>query len=298
MKEKKYNKECAEAVIKSLGLDSKKIEKCMGDPNADADNPVLKEEQDAQVGKGSRGDVTILPTLVVNNRQYRGKLAKGAVLKAICSGFEETTEPAVCLSGGMFFPVMVSSSIADVETNECLDNNGGCWQDKAANLTACKDTFRGRVCECPLVDGLQFKGDGYSHCEASGPGRCNINNGGCWHKSQDGHTYSACVDTGDVKCQCPPGFRGDGINNCDDIDECKEKKACQCPECSCKDTWGSYECTCSGDLLYIRDHDTCISELMVLGLSYMDSEIRAIMAQYMPLDSQSEVPNHVSEDRA
>lgn len=31
------------------GLDAKKIEKCMGDPDADADNPVLKEEQDAQV---------------------------------------------------------------------------------------------------------------------------------------------------------------------------------------------------------------------------------------------------------
>ena len=45
-----------------------------------------------------------------------------------------------------------------------------------------------------------------------------------------------------------------------DIDECKERTACQCPECSCKDTWGSYDCTCSGDLLYIRDHDTCISE--------------------------------------
>lgn len=29
-----------------------------------------------------------------------GKLEKGAVLKAICSGFEETTEPDVCLSGG------------------------------------------------------------------------------------------------------------------------------------------------------------------------------------------------------
>ncbi|WMV12781.1 hypothetical protein MTR67_006166 [Solanum verrucosum] len=48
MKEKKYNKECADTVIKSLGLDSRKIEKCMGDPNADEDNPVLKEEQDAQ----------------------------------------------------------------------------------------------------------------------------------------------------------------------------------------------------------------------------------------------------------
>ncbi|KAL0365303.1 UNVERIFIED_CONTAM: Vacuolar-sorting receptor 3 [Sesamum angustifolium] len=282
MKKKKYNKECAEQVINSLGLDLKKIEKCMGDPEADSDNPVLKEEQDAQIGKGSRGDVTILPTLVVNNRQYRGKLEKGAVLKAICAGFEETTEPSVCLGG-------------DVETNECLENNGGCWQDKAANITACKDTFRGRVCECPVVNGVQFKGDGYRIMRRE-------------------------------KCTCPPGFKGDGANSCEDIDECKEKKACQCPECSCKNTWGSYECTCGGDLLYIRDHDTCISKttevksawtavwIILIGLalaaggaylvykhrlrSYMDSEIRAIMAQYMPLDSQNEVPNHVDEDRA
>ncbi|KAI9181655.1 hypothetical protein LWI28_017211 [Acer negundo] len=287
MKEKKYNKDCADSVIKSLGLDGQKIEKCMGDEHADSDNPVLKEEQDAQVGKGSRGDVTILPTLVVNNRQYRGKLEKGAVLKAICSGFEETTEPAVCLSG-------------DVETNECLDNNGGCWKDTVANITACKDTFRGRVCECPVVDGVQFKGDGYSHCEVSGPGKCKINNGGCWHESKDGHTYSACLDSEDGKCQCPQGFRGDGIKNCQDVDECKEKKACQ-------------------------DHDTCISKearevrsawaavwVIMIGLAlagggaylvykyklrrYMDSEIRAIMAQYMPLDSQSEVPNHTNDE--
>ncbi|XP_030942422.1 vacuolar-sorting receptor 3-like [Quercus lobata] len=314
MKDKKYNKECADGVIKSLGLDIKKIDDCMGDPHADSENPVLKEEQDAQVGKGSRGDVTILPTLVVNNRQYRGKLEKSAVLKAICSGFEETTEPAVCLSD-------------DVETNECLDNNGGCWLDKAANLTACKDTFRGRVCECPLVDGVQFKGDGYTKCEASGPGRCKINNGGCWHDSRDGHSFSACSDNGKLECQCPTGFKGDGVKSCEDIDECKEKKACQCPECSCKNTWGSYECTCSGDLLYIMEHDTCITKranetksawaavwVILIGLAmagggaylvykyrlrqYMDSEIRAIMAQYMPLDSQAEIPNHVNDEQA
>ncbi|KAJ9551869.1 hypothetical protein OSB04_015914 [Centaurea solstitialis] len=314
MKEKKYNKDCAEGVISSLGLDLKKIEKCMGDPNADSDNPLLKEEQNAQIGKGSRGDVTILPTLVVNNRQYRGKLEKGAVLKAICAGFEETTEPAACLSD-------------DVETNECLDNHGGCWHDKIANVTACKDTFRGRVCECPLVDGVQFKGDGYTNCEANGPGRCKINNGGCWHETRDGHFFSACSDSGNGKCACPSGFKGDGVKSCEDIDECKEKKACQCPECSCKNTWGSYDCTCGGDLLYMRDHDTCISKrvaesksawtavwVILLGVAvaasgaylvykyrlrtYMDSEIRAIMAQYMPLDNQSEVPNHVSEVRA
>lgn len=26
----------------------------------------------------------------------------------------------------------------DIETNECLIENGGCWQDKRSNVTACK----------------------------------------------------------------------------------------------------------------------------------------------------------------
>ncbi|KAI7745427.1 hypothetical protein M8C21_006666, partial [Ambrosia artemisiifolia] len=44
------------------------------------------------------GHKIVLPTLVIKNQQYRGKLAKQAVLKAICSGFGETTEPAICLT--------------------------------------------------------------------------------------------------------------------------------------------------------------------------------------------------------
>jgi hypothetical protein len=32
------------------GVDLKKIKDCVGDPHADVDNPVLKAEQDAQVG--------------------------------------------------------------------------------------------------------------------------------------------------------------------------------------------------------------------------------------------------------
>ncbi|XP_059668144.1 vacuolar-sorting receptor 1-like [Cornus florida] len=313
MKEKKYNKECADQVIQSLGIDLKKIGECIGDTDADVDNPVLKAEQEAQIGKGTRGDVTILPTLVINNRQYRGKLDRGAVLKAICSGFQETTEPAICLSDG-------------IETNECLENNGGCWQDKVANITACRDTFRGRVCECPIVQGVKFLGDGYTHCEASGALRCEINNGGCWRKTQDGRTYSACIDDHSKGCKCPPGFKGDGVNSCEDIDECKDKLVCQCPECKCKNTWGSYNCSCSGNQLYMQEHDTCISKhgntevswsfvwVIILGLAaagvggyavykyrirrYMDSEIRAIMAQYMPLDNEGEIPNHVPHGSA
>ncbi|KAE8659438.1 Vacuolar-sorting receptor 6 [Hibiscus syriacus] len=299
MKEKRYSKECAEGVMSSLDLPIEKIKKCMGDPEADVENEVLKQEQQLQVGQGSRGDVTILPTLVVNDIQYRGKLERSAVLKAICAGFKETTEPSVCLS-------------ADIETNECLERNGGCWQDKRANITACKDTFRGRVCECPIVKGVQYKGDGYISCEAFGPARCTINNGGCWSETKDGSTFSACTENQLRGCQCPQGFRGDG-HKCEDINECKERSACRCDDCSCKNTWGSYECKCKGDLLYIRDQDACIERngsrfgwfitFLVLAAvtaagiagyifykyrlrSYMDSEIMAIMSQYMPLDNQ------------
>ncbi|CAN6934361.1 unnamed protein product [Brassica oleracea var. botrytis] len=303
MKDKKYTKECADEIIKSLDIDLKKVDKCIGDPDADVENPVLKAEQESQIGKGARGDVTILPTLVVNNRQYRGKLEKGAVLKAMCSGFEESTEPAICLT-------------EDLNTNECLENNGGCWQDKAANITACRDTFRGRLCECPTVQGVKFSGDGYTHCKASGALHCGINNGGCWRETRGSYTYSACVDDHSNGCKCPLGFKGDGVKSCEDVDECKEKKVCQCPECKCKNTWGSYECSCKNGLLYMREHDTCIGSnkvgttklswsflwfliiaVGVAGLSgyaaykyrirrYMDAEIRGIMAQYMPLESQ------------
>ncbi|XP_020252085.1 vacuolar-sorting receptor 1-like [Asparagus officinalis] len=307
MKDKKYTPECSEEVMRSLGVDLEKINHCIGNIEADSENPVLKAEQDAQIGKGERGDVTILPTLVINNRQYRGKLDKSAVLKALCSGFEETTEPTVCLS-------------KDIETNECLENNGGCWQDNATNISACRDTFRGRICQCPVVRGVKFVGDGYTHCEASGSGRCEINNGGCWKQTKHHRTYSACDD--DSKgCKCPLGFKGDGVNSCEDIDECKEKTACQCPDCKCKNTWGSYECRCRSNQLYMREHDACISKegsskvswsflwVMFIGLfaaglggyavykyrirSYMDSEIRAIMAQYMPLDNEAESASQI-----
>jgi hypothetical protein len=127
---------------------------------------------------------------------------------------------------------------------------------------------------------------------------------------------------------CPEGFTGDGLidgTGCVDVNECSEKTKCQCPQCLCKNTWGSYDCTCSSGLLYIHEHDTCISKkisssklgwfvslIVLVGMvslgvigyiiykyrlrSYMDSEIRAIMAQYMPLDSQNELHNHMQED--
>ncbi|KAL6902035.1 hypothetical protein ACP4OV_004911 [Aristida adscensionis] len=310
MKDKKYTPDCAKGVIKSLGLDTEKINKCVGDSEADEENPTLKAEQDSQIGNGKRGDVTILPTLVINNRQYRGKLDKVAVLKAICSGFEETTEPAICLS-------------QDIQTNECLENNGGCWQDVANNVTACKDTFRGRVCECPIVKGVKFVGDGYTNCEvlpASVGVRSTMEDAGKKLKMGK-RSLPACMKSLKV-ANVQQVSRVMVQKAVKDIDECKEKLFCQCKGCSCENTWGSYECSCGSDnLLYMREQDTCISKdataaavgwnflwviffgILFAGVgayavykyrlrSYMDSEIRAIMAQYMPLDNQEGANQH------
>lgn len=314
MKEGKYGPDCGNTVAESLGLESSKITACMGDPTADRENPLLKAEQDDQAGGGGeRGDITIAPTLVIGNRQYKGKLDNGAVLKSLCSAFVEGEEPSLCLAGSM-------------ETNECLDKNGGCWIHSNGLVSACRDTYKGRVCECPFYQGVQLEGDGYTSCEPVGLGRCKLDNAGCWQGSHGNLTVSACSDAQHKGCQCPEGFTGDGVANCENVNECSEKTRCQCKECSCADTWGSYDCSCSGDLIYLRDNDACVRKTAtkvkvfwfsfgVLGFAalavivagfvlyrykvrtYMDSRIRTTLAQYMPLDSSNQdIYRHLQED--
>lgn len=50
-----------------------------------------------------------------------------------------------------------------------------------------------------------------------------------------------------------------------DVDECKERLACQCEGCSCTNTWGGYHCKCSGNQVYMKDQDTCIGKSDILS---------------------------------
>lgn len=41
------------------------------------------------------GKILLLPTVIVNKHQYRGRLDVPSILRALCAGFSETTEPEV-----------------------------------------------------------------------------------------------------------------------------------------------------------------------------------------------------------
>ena len=56
--------------------------------------------------------IIMLPTVIVNDKQYRGRLDAPSITRALCSGFDESTEPEVCQDEG-------STDIHDAPTG-CL----------------------------------------------------------------------------------------------------------------------------------------------------------------------------------
>lgn len=136
-----YNHDCAEAILERLGFDGSALnamDLCVGDTSADVDNALMEAEQALQADDSDTGAGSIftMPTVVINDVQYRGRLDAPSVLAAICAGFVPGTEPRVCLTSG-------------IEIDECdKEGAGGCWTG-GNNLTACVDTFRGHKCVCP-----------------------------------------------------------------------------------------------------------------------------------------------------
>ena len=154
---------CAIEVLSDpkVGVDVDAWRKCVGDPNADAINPLLEAEQRAQVDTSAdreRGDIVLLPTVVINERQFRGKLERSAVLDAICAGFERGAEPDLCAAGADQNDACAAGSVGAVHCASDADGLG---------LTGCEEISRYPFyqCACPLGRRKVTRPDGNFTCE-------------------------------------------------------------------------------------------------------------------------------------
>ncbi|XP_078503223.1 mucin-like protein [Lissotriton helveticus] len=73
-----------------------------------------------------------------------------------------------------------------------------------------------------------------------------------------------------VTCQCKQGFSGDGYK-CTDIDECSETLACKNAKYDCKNTFGSFKCSCR----YTTDkNDGCGESINTPGWNIFNCTLR------------------------
>ena len=210
------------------------VRKCMGNSRADEMHPLLEQEINYEMErfKAGLGHINYLPSVLINTIQYRGRLERGAVLRGICAGFEETSEPAVCLQD-------------TIQTNECESENA-CWrhEDSAVAETlssTCVDTFRGHICVCPQG----YMGDGYT-CEEMN--ECSLGLHQCDHK---------CVNTeGGYTCECYEGFAKMGETKCILSNQCAVNNG-GCDH-GCKWTTHGHQCFCREGYALSKDGKTCL----------------------------------------
>jgi len=250
-----FTPECAHEQLQAVGIDVSAVEQCVGARDSDAPLAILEEQLNAQVdAEGSgRGRVILLPTVVINYDQYRGSLTPGGVLRALCSGFSEGTEPSTCLSGGL-------------EVDECASGTHGCWT-QGDTLTACVDTFRGFVCRCPAG----WEGDGHTCTDID---ECSLGISGC---------DQICINTpGSYHCECNSGYTLHGGQG---------SPGMCIPDAIAAGGGAGGGHTLIPAWLSVILFTASVASVSVAGIAvykwrmqrHMEGEIRAIMREYMPL---------------
>jgi len=146
----------------------------------------------------------------------------------------------------------------------------------------CKEGYRGmgRV-ECTPIDRCKEETpcSKFMDCVTTGPGKhvCKCKKG---YTEKDGvcfdinectkkttcHRLADCQNTeGSFSCRCKAGTRGDGIQRCDDIDECKlNQHKCDASSTYCANLYPGYRCKCKPGFRQLEnfkcvDIDECLS---------------------------------------
>jgi hypothetical protein len=270
----KYGPECAEAVFAAVGGGKDwgslaDLHACVGDVRADADNALMEAEMARQRGGGDTGEVYILPTLRINRRQYRGKLAYADVLRAICAALSAPSPPKVCTHaagdaacrpGSAGFAACAARTDGKTKCRESLagydcecgpgyithtDANG---RETCLNINECVSTAAAQLdpaCTCDRCACKDTPG-GYE-CLPAVPDECATNHGGCWHGEftvrGKRREVSACYDRiAEYRDAAAHGRLTDGF----------PLSECRCPPCfrSVKGSGGKVECVPKCDLDY------------------------------------------------
>ena len=189
------------------------------------------------------------------------------------------------------------------------------------------------LCGCPTCVCQTMPGGATPRCSNVTVSECDLPEaGGCWHRQVDGTKLSACVPDLAAKkaaglagiepssvrgyvCRCPPGYAGDPVTDCHDIDECRDTVGvCSGPNMVCLNRAGGYRCGCVAGYALDVNTDMCLAMtsgkkggvsgagvffivVFTLGTAggamyalyqwrlkkHMNDEVRNIMSQYLPM---------------
>ena len=84
---------------------------------------------------------------------------------------------------------------------------------------------------CICKDGFEDVGSGCQPTGNCGTKKC--------------HMYANCIYDEEYNCECKPGYKGDGEDTCNNVNECSENQHECDVNATCTDTDGSYKCACN-----------------------------------------------------
>ncbi|KAJ1346639.1 hypothetical protein KIN20_001510 [Parelaphostrongylus tenuis] len=230
---------------------------------------------------GFVGNGVICESLTIEDfPDRRGPISEGTLEKA-CRAHEECSEHGSCTYSdtlGHYHCVCTEPYEGDGIECRLKDDNTkkqpGCDQLRNCDQNAqCVYDSHNRIYRCECHDG--YAGDGMTcvkihsgssprEGEQARPKQCR--------DSTDCHQYGHCVVAGDSAyvCECLPGYRGDGVQQCVVADQCNPADPSSCAqnaECVYEEAQRAYVCKCirgfTGDGVHCTPHappQTCREE--------------------------------------